>query len=201
MKYAIIESGGKQYKAVESGTIEVDRLPVNPGETIKLDQVLLLTDGDVVTVGTPLIKDLIVWAKALEHFKGKKKIVFKYRPKKRIRTKTGHRQNYTRLLIEQIGGTEVMPKKEPAKTKEPVEKATEAKPETGKPVKDAPAEKKQPTKPAPAKKTVSKKTASAKEPVTTKTTKPSSAKEPAKTKTKPAPKTTEKKPAKKAEKK
>ncbi len=111
MKYAIIESGGKQYKAVEGATIEVDRLPVEVGAMVKLEQVLLLADGENVTVGTPLVKDMTVWARALEHVKGPKLTVFRYRPKKRIRVKTGHRQTYTRLLIEQIGGASFVEKK------------------------------------------------------------------------------------------
>lgn len=128
MKYAIVESGGKQFRAVEGGTLEVDRLPVEPGKNIKLEQVLLLADGENVSVGTPLVKDSPVWAKVVEHFKGPKVTIFNYSPKKRIRVKTGHRQNYTRLLVEQIGGAELVAK-EPVK----VEKAVEAKAE--KPVK------------------------------------------------------------------
>lgn len=103
MKYAIVESGGKQYKAVEGETIDVDRLLVEPGTDLKLEQVLLLVDGDKVTVGTPTITGISVLAKVLAHVKGEKLTVFKYRPKKRIRVKTGHRQSYTRLMIEQIG--------------------------------------------------------------------------------------------------
>ncbi len=106
MKYAIVESGGKQYRAVEGGTIEVDRLPVKTGENVKLEQILLFADGENVTVGTPILKDFPVWTTVLEHFKGDKVTIFNYSPKKRIRVKTGHRQNYTRLAVEQIGGNE-----------------------------------------------------------------------------------------------
>ena len=108
MKYAIVESGGKQYRAVEGGTLEVDRLPVEAGEAVKLEQTLLLADGESIIVGTPLVKDSPVWTKVVEHFKGEKVTIFNYSPKKRIRIKTGHRQNYTRLLVEQIGGTELV---------------------------------------------------------------------------------------------
>ncbi len=110
MKYAIVESGGKQYKAVEGGLLEVDRLPDEPGATVKLEQVLLLAEGESISVGTPLIKGTPVWTKVVEHFKGPKVVIFNYRPKKRIRVKTGHRQNYTRLLVEQIGGATLKPK-------------------------------------------------------------------------------------------
>ena len=102
MKYAIVESGGKQYKAVEGGTIEVDRLPVETGETVKLEQVLLVAEGENFTVGTPVVSDTPVWTKVLEHFKGPKVTIFNYSPKKRIRVKTGHRQKYTLLQIEKI---------------------------------------------------------------------------------------------------
>ena len=102
MKYAIIESGGKQYKAVEGGTIEVDRLQLDTGKSLKLEGVLLLVDGDTITVGTPTIKGMAVNAKVAEHFKGEKTFNFNYRPKKRIRQKTGHRQQYTRLEIKKF---------------------------------------------------------------------------------------------------
>ena len=125
MKYAIVESGGKQYRAVEGGTLEVDRLPVEAGENVKLEQTLLLADGESITVGTPLVIDTPVWTKVIEHFKGEKVTIFNYSPKKRIRVKTGHRQNYTRLLVEQIGGSELV-KQEPAK---PVEKKVRSEPE------------------------------------------------------------------------
>jgi len=148
MKYAIIESGGKQYKAVEGGTIELDRLPVTSGAVVRLEQILLLADGDQIAVGTPILKGDIVWARVLEHFKGKKVTIFQYRPKKRIRVKTGHRQNYTRLSIEQVGGSELAPK--PVKTAEPVVEKAKTKKKAAKaaPIK---AETKKAAKPAPAK--------------------------------------------------
>jgi len=101
MKFVIVEQGGKQYRAAE-GKIDVDRLPNEEGEAITLEDVLLSVDGDKVTVGTPLVKGAKVQATILNHFKGRKILVFKYRPKQRYRVKTGHRQQYTRLLIESI---------------------------------------------------------------------------------------------------
>jgi large subunit ribosomal protein L21 len=98
MKFAIVESGGKQYRAVEGGTMQVA-----PGESIAMEQVLMLVDGDDVAVGTPTVKGAAVKATVLEHFKGEKTVNFHYKPKKRIRQKTGHRQQYTRLEIETIG--------------------------------------------------------------------------------------------------
>lgn len=102
MKYAIVESGGKQFRAVEGSTIEVDLLPVEPGKDLTLDQVLLLVDGEKISVGTPSVKGVQVQASVVDHFKGPKLIIFKYQAKKRIRVKTGHRQTYTRLMINKI---------------------------------------------------------------------------------------------------
>jgi large subunit ribosomal protein L21 len=102
MKYAIVESGGKQYKAVEGGTIEVDLMPLEAGQRADLSGVLLVVDGDKVSVGTPLVKGAKIQATVVGHIKGPKIDVFRYRPKKRIRVKTGHRQQYTRLQIESI---------------------------------------------------------------------------------------------------
>jgi large subunit ribosomal protein L21 len=102
MKYAIVESGGKQFKAVEGSMIEVDLLPVEEGTKLVLENVLMLVDEDKISVGTPYLKNVSIKANVAEHFKGPKVVIFKYRPKKRIRVKTGHRQKYTRLLIESI---------------------------------------------------------------------------------------------------
>ena len=195
MKYAIVESGGKQYRAVEGGTLEVDRLPVEAGANVKLEQILLLADGENITVGTPLVKDSPVWTKVIEHFKGKKVTIFNYSPKKRIRVKTGHRQNYTRLLVEQIGGSELV-------EKEPVQKAekvvrTKAETETArvKVEKPAKAEKAAPKEKKPAAKAPAK---AEKTPAAKSKTAPTrmAVKKPTKTASKPAAsKTAAKKPA------
>ena len=102
MKYAIIESGGKQYRAVEGSMIEVDLLNAEVGQQVPLESVLLLVDGDQITVGAPVISKARVNATVVEHIKGPKIVVFHYRPKKRIRTKTGHHQQYTRLQVNSI---------------------------------------------------------------------------------------------------
>lgn len=102
MKYAIVESGGKQYRAVEGSTIEVDRLQGEVGDQVVLENVLLVADEGKFKVGTPVIKGVKVNATVAGHVKGPKLVVFHYRPKKRIRVKTGHRQQYTRLKIETI---------------------------------------------------------------------------------------------------
>ena len=174
MKYVIVESGGKQFRAVEGGTIEVDRLPVESGARVKLEQVLLLADGETITVGKPLIKDLLIWTTVLEHFKGPKVNIFNYSPKKRIRVKIGHRQNYTRLFVEQIGGSEFV-KKEPVK----VQKAVEIQ-----------AEKIAPTATAEKEEEQMKTALKSKKPAPKKTTSSAAKKSPAKAATKVAPKKT-----------
>jgi large subunit ribosomal protein L21 len=176
MRYAIVESGGKQYKAVEGETIEVDRLPVNAGDKVGLERVLMLVDGEEVTVGTPTIGDLLVNTTVMDHFKGPKLIVFKYSPKKRIRVKGGHRQQYTRLMVDVIGKpgeTRKAPKAEKAEV--PAVEKAEAKAEKKVTKKDAtatasrasgvssskgkePAAKEKKAEKAPAKKTTTKKT-------------------------------------------
>ena len=103
MRFAIIESGGKQYRAVEGATIEVDRLPVEAGKEFDLKHILLMADGEDVLVGTPTVSDILVKATVVDHIKGPKVVRFRYRPKKRIRVKGGHRQQYTRLMIDFIG--------------------------------------------------------------------------------------------------
>ncbi|MEA3325869.1 MAG: 50S ribosomal protein L21 [Chloroflexota bacterium] len=102
MQFVIVEQGGKQYRASEGDTIEVDRLPNEVGEAVTLENVLLSVDAEDVKIGTPFIKGAKVQAKVLDHFKGRKILVLKYRPKQRYRVKSGHRQQYTRLLIESI---------------------------------------------------------------------------------------------------
>jgi large subunit ribosomal protein L21 len=102
MKYAIVEDGGKQYRAVEGGTIEVDYFASEAGEQVDLQRVLLVADGDDVQVGTPLVSGAKVVATVVSQIKGPKLVVFRYKPKKRIRVKTGHRQKYTRLHVDAI---------------------------------------------------------------------------------------------------
>ena len=102
MKYAIIESGGKQYRAVEGGLITVDLLPQAVGEEVVLDRVLLTSQDGQINVGSPTVAGASVKATVLEHFQGRKILVFKYKPKIHYRKKTGHRQQYTRLQVESI---------------------------------------------------------------------------------------------------
>jgi large subunit ribosomal protein L21 len=103
MRYAIIESGGKQYKAVEGEMLEVDRLPDDEGKQISLGRILLMADGDQFQIGTPTLTGIDVKATVVDHFSGPKVVRFRYSPKKRIRIRGGHRQHYTRLLVDFIG--------------------------------------------------------------------------------------------------
>lgn len=100
--YAIVQTGGKQYKVSPGETIDVERLTAAEGSTIELDQVLLIADGKRLMVGTPTVEGAKVIAEVLGEGKGKKVIVFKYKPKVRYRRMRGHRQIYTRLAIKQI---------------------------------------------------------------------------------------------------
>jgi large subunit ribosomal protein L21 len=102
MKYAIVEDGGKQYKAILGETIEVDKYPLEVGEEIDLEHVLLISDGEQVLVGAPLVEGAKVQATIVAQVKGPKVTVFRYKAKERIRTKTGHRQKYTRVRIDAI---------------------------------------------------------------------------------------------------
>ena len=100
--YAVIETGGKQYR-VEVGTeLQVELLDVEPGKTIVLDRVLLVADGDTSSIGRPLVEDAAVSAEVVRQIRGEKLISFKYRPKARSRVKKGHRQELTVLRISDI---------------------------------------------------------------------------------------------------
>jgi large subunit ribosomal protein L21 len=100
--YAIVETGGRQYRAEVGQTIQTEKLPHEVGESISLDRVLLVADDENLTIGTPVVPNASVQATVVDQFKGKKIHVLKYKPKKRYRVRQGHRQNYTRLRIDEI---------------------------------------------------------------------------------------------------
>ncbi|MFZ3069883.1 MAG: 50S ribosomal protein L21 [Anaerolineaceae bacterium] len=102
MKYAIVEAGGKQYRAEEGKTLTVDLLPAKIGDEVTLDSVLLIVDGDHIEVGSPNVKGASLKTKVVDQIKGEKILVFKYKPKIHYRRHTGHRQQYTRLLVDSI---------------------------------------------------------------------------------------------------
>ena len=98
--YAVIETGGKQYRVATGDVIEVETLPVEAGDTVELDHVLMVSGEDGVTVGTPTVDGARVKATVQDHGRAKKIIVYKH--KKNYHKKQGHRQNFTRLQIDEI---------------------------------------------------------------------------------------------------
>ena len=100
--HAIIETGGKQYKVAEGDTLFIEKLPVEAGDTVTFDKVLAVLDGDKATFGAPVVDGAKVTASVVKNGKGKKVIVFKYKPKKGYRKRQGHRQPYTKVTIGKI---------------------------------------------------------------------------------------------------
>jgi len=100
--YAVIETGGKQYKVSEGDTIFVEKLGVEEGEAVTFDKVLIIGNDGNVTVGAPTVDGATVEGKVLKNGKGKKIYVFKMKRKKNYRRKKGHRQPFTKVVIEKI---------------------------------------------------------------------------------------------------
>jgi large subunit ribosomal protein L21 len=100
--YAVIETGGKQYRVAAGDVIEVERLPDDAGAQIEIDRVLMVAGDEGISIGAPVVDGARVTATVAEHFRGPKIIVFKMKPKKRYRRKMGHRQEMTRLKIDAI---------------------------------------------------------------------------------------------------
>jgi large subunit ribosomal protein L21 len=125
--YAVVRTGGKQYRVEEGRAIKVDRLPGEPGDTIELGDVLLMGDGEDVTLGAPTIAGARVVGTIAEQGRASKIVVFRYKAKTRSRKKTGHRQQFTRLIVSDIlaAGQEPKPKAaaEPAVAEAPAAEA------------------------------------------------------------------------------
>ena len=102
--YAVIETGGKQYRVSEGDIIQVEKLPADVGESIEIDKVMALSVDDGLKVGKPWLENAKVTAKVLRHGKSDKIIVFKYKPKKNYRKRQGNRQPFTEIQIEKIEG-------------------------------------------------------------------------------------------------
>lgn len=100
--YAIIKTGGKQYRISPGDVLRVERLPGERGDEVILDQVLLVTDGDTVQIGQPLVPNATVRTEILRQGKGKKVLIFKKKRRKNYRRKQGHRQLFTALQINEI---------------------------------------------------------------------------------------------------
>jgi large subunit ribosomal protein L21 len=104
--YAVVDSGGKQYRVEPGRTLVLDRLDAEAGAAVTFDRVLLIGDGDSVTLGTPTVSGASVRGTVLEHGRGPKVIVFRFRPKAHYRRRTGHRSELTRVRIDEIATAE-----------------------------------------------------------------------------------------------
>ena len=111
--YAVIETGGKQYKVQNGDVITIEKLGVEVGETVEFDKVLVLSDDQGLQVGKPYIDGVTVGAEVVENGRGKKIVIFKYKNKKDYRKKQGHRQPFTTVAIKTIGGVSAPAKEEP----------------------------------------------------------------------------------------
>jgi large subunit ribosomal protein L21 len=102
--YAIVRTGGRQYRAEPGKVIDVEKLPVEAGATVNLEVLLVAPDDGDAVVGRPLVDGATVTATVVDHYRAKKILVWKYRPGLRYRRRKGHRQTYTRLRIDDISG-------------------------------------------------------------------------------------------------
>ncbi len=100
--YAIIQNGGKQYKVVEGKKVKLEKLTVNAGDDVQIKEVLVFNDGSNTVIGSPYIDGASVSGKIVSHGKNKKVIIFRYKRRKDSKTKKGHRQPYTEVLVEKI---------------------------------------------------------------------------------------------------
>lgn len=100
--YAIIETGGKQYKVQEGDVIYVEKLEANEGDSVTFDKVLVVSNGEGLVTGTPLVANAVVSGKVEQQGKSRKIVVFKYKAKKNYRRKQGHRQPFTKVVIDKI---------------------------------------------------------------------------------------------------
>ena len=97
--YAVIKTGGKQYRVVAGERIKVEKLVGEVGSSVTLDQILMLADGDKVTIGSPIVQGASITATVLSHGRGDKVMIFKFRRRKHYRKTQGHRQSYTEIQI------------------------------------------------------------------------------------------------------
>ncbi len=100
--YAIVRTGGRQYRAEPGKVIDVEKLAVDEGSTITLEVLLVSPDSGDPVIGTPVVDGVVVSATVVEHYRAKKILIWKYRPGLRYRRRKGHRQTYTRLRIDSI---------------------------------------------------------------------------------------------------
>lgn len=100
--YAVVSTGGKQYKVQEGEVLRIEKIPGDVGDTVSFDRVLMMSDGDNVSIGQPVLDNVAVDGHIVEQGKAKKILVFKYKRRKRFRRKQGHRQQYTAVKIDRI---------------------------------------------------------------------------------------------------
>jgi len=168
--YAVVKTGGKQYRVAKDDVIIVEKLSANAGTAVELDEVLILDNGKQTFIGTPLVDGARVAATVLDQTRGEKIIVFKKKRRKDYKRKKGHRQDLTVLRITEIlaSGQKASAAKVAASKSEPPAEAAEAAPAKKTPAKKTPAKKtpakKAPTKKAPAKKAPAKKAPAKKAP-------------------------------------
>ena len=143
--YAVVNSGGKQYKVQQGDLLRVEKLSGDVGSPVTFDRVMMYSDGENVSIGQPLLDSVAVEGHIVEQGKAKKIIVFKYKRRKRFRRKNGHRQEFTAVLIDSIKarGTKAAEPKAEAEAKQP--EAKEAAPKKAA-VKETPVEKEAPKK-------------------------------------------------------
>jgi len=102
--YAVIQTGGKQYKVAEGELLKIEKLAGEAGDKLTLDQVLMVVNENGTRIGTPTVKDAKVTVEVIEQGREKKIVVYKYKKRKNYRRKQGHRQSYTKIKIEKIEG-------------------------------------------------------------------------------------------------
>ena len=132
--YAVVNTGGKQYKVQQGEVLRVEKIPGDVGSPVKFDRVLMFSDGENVSVGQPVLENVAVEGHIVEQGKAKKIIVFKYKKRKRYRRKQGHRQEFTAVQIDSIAAMGATAKATSEKTDEPKSetKKTEADPKAEK---------------------------------------------------------------------
>jgi large subunit ribosomal protein L21 len=100
--YAVIKTGGKQYRVVQGERLKVEKLEAEVGAKVTLDQILMVADGEKITIGSPVVKGASVQATVVSHGRGDKVMIFKFRRRKHYRKTQGHRQSFTEIKIEAI---------------------------------------------------------------------------------------------------
>ena len=124
--YAVVNTGGKQYKVQQGEVLRVEKIPGDVGSPVTFDRILMFSDGENVSIGQPVLDNVAVEGHIVEQGKAKKIIVFKYKRRKRYRRKQGHRQEYTAVQIDSITGKVAKAIETPEKTDEPKPEAKKA---------------------------------------------------------------------------